>query len=132
MYTKYQIVPISGGGCYCMARNDDGTHIEVLKGHTTNTKAFQLVFDTPEEAQEYIDKNLGDKYTPQWFFTNTRFLCPKCGGPLKTQCVVEASKTLTGFTERICSCQNEYCLADWEITTDEEGNEISTKRYFVG
>lgn len=131
MITKYQIVPYNNG-YHCVARNKYGDHILIDKGYIVNTEAKRLVFDTPEQAQDYIDKYLDKKFTPEWFFTNTRFWCPDCGGPLETECVIGADKTLSGYTERICSCKNKYCLAYWDIAVDEEENQIDINRYFCG
>lgn len=125
MTTKYHIVP-KNNGYYMLGKENYFTLVPKHRGDGS-----ELVFDTEAEAQRYIDRFvLTSMCKPEKFLTE--FICPKCGSALRTQYVEGADRSYSGYTERICSCRNEECLADWEIFTDEYNNIIETKRYFFG
>lgn len=94
----------------------------------------ELVFSDREEAQFYIDNmlELEGEFEVEAAWYNDNFICRDCGSPLKIQCTVGADQSMSGYTERICSCRNRECLKDWEVITDENNNLIEIKRYYIG
>lgn len=127
----YTIKPI-GNGCVSLGKDTNDNYVEILKSDS-NYENKLLIFSSEAETQEYINKNLDPtKYIPEWVFRTDKFVCPKCGSALKIQMVVEAEKSTSGHTERIGSCRNECCMADWNIITDNEDNIIKTERFFCG
>lgn len=125
----YHIVPV-GDGYHIVGQTPRGEDILLEKVKSNGA----LEFRTPEEAQDYIDEmlTLSGNFIPEAAWIDENFRCRECGSPLKIQCTVGADQSVSGYTERICSCRNRECLKDWEIITDENNNLIEIKRYYIG
>lgn len=128
----YHIRP-KNNGTVKLGITKQGEYVEIPKGAPGFDNQI-LLFKTEEEAQAYIKKNnLLDKgYMSEWTWRSNEFICPCCGSSLQVEMVVEAAKSQSGCTERLCSCRNDYCLADWNLITDENDKVIKIERYFVG
>ena len=130
MYKFYNIVP-KDDGCNQVAVSKSDNHY-ILPRLNKAPIGKQLIFNTKEEAQEYINTYLDDTYEISWVCRIDRFICPECGAAIEIRCAVGADESVTGYTELLGSCRNDYCALDWEIKTDNEDNLISIQRKFWG
>jgi RNase P subunit RPR2 len=127
----YYIVPVGDGFHYV---GNTFKYGDCLLSKTELIDDKELVFSSKEEAQFYIDNmlELEGEFEVEAGWCSDKFICKDCGSPLKVQCTVGADQSMSGYTERICSCCNRECLKDWEVITDENNNLIEIKRYYIG
>ena len=148
MKTLYHIVP-KNDGYHFLACSLVGKHYLVSKMEKENTWAGELIFNSVEEAQEYIDlhEDLKD-YIPEKFWKNFKYIdksqitktsklkitpmmyCPDCGHSLRCMCTIGADESHSQFTESLYHCEN--CLCDYNIARDSKGNFVKMTRHFWG
>ncbi len=129
MSILYHIIP-KGDGYNVLGVDPFGEFYLVPKN---DERGRGLVFNTPEEAYEYMRLgNINEDYIVEAFWMNKEFRCPECGSPLMTQYVVGSDETESNFTERVCSCRNHSCELDWRIYSTADGHIVKIERFFCG
>ena len=149
----YHIKP-KGDGYHILGHTLTGEYYLVNKETMETGWRGQLIFNTIEEAQEYIDKhNLTDNYIPEEYWRSDRtynlspiskktreilnkaniiikkpLICPDCGYDLKYINTIGADETQTNFTESLYHC--EKCLRDYSIVKDADNCFVKMTRHF--
>ena len=134
--TKYHIVPKNNG--YFMLGKFDNYFTLVPKHRANGT---ELVFDTEQEAQAYIDRYVFTSMCiPERFSSSGKgnievrmqYHCPDCGYPLRCMCTIGADESASGFSESLYHCENYDCANDFNIVRDADGRFVKMTRHFWG
>ena len=113
MASYYQIVPKKESGWYYVCRDLEGNHI--LGSKREDMSESIILFDSEEQAQNYIDLHLDDNYQPQWCIMNGYTPCPDCGGLLTILVSLGADETGSGLREELGECRNKKCNSMWAL-----------------